>query len=416
MDKQTSANGFSAEGLAAIQPMLQGVVDAGDLSGAVTLVWRAGADVQFNAVGKRDIEAGKPMTRDTLFRIASMTKPITTVAAMILVEEGKIALTDPITKWLPEFADMKVLKDPAGPLSDTYPSPRAITVEDLMTHRSGLAYGFTSTGPIGQAHEDALGAVLDSPHKEDEWLKRIASLPLTHPPGKQLHYSHSTEVLGFLVGRASGKGYRAFIMERIFKPLGMNDTDFYVPKAKRDRAAVVYQQNAKTAALEPVPFPQYDTPPDYCAGGGGLIATLDDYLRFARMLLNGGELDGTRILKRESVMDMRTNRLTPEQRAIPFLGMPLWAGQGFGLGLSVISEPDKHEWMGAGSKGSFGWPGAFGTWWQADPEKDMILIFLIQNYTPLTPDMVGQAVTGARMGARIACPMFQKIVYGALEG
>ena len=415
MDKQTSANGFSAEGLSAIGPMLQGVVDAGDLSGAVTLVWRKGSDVQFNAVGKRDIEAGKPMTRDTLFRIASMTKPITAVAAMMLVEEGKIALTDPITKWLPEFADMKVLKDPAGPLSDTYPSPRAITVEDLMTHRSGLAYGFTSTGAIGKAHEDALGAVLDSPHKEDEWLKRIASLPLTYPPGKQLHYSHSTEVLGFLVGRASGKGYRAFIMERIFKPLGMNDTDFYVPKDKRDRAAVVYQQNAKTAALEPVPFPQYDSPPDYCAGGGGLISTLDDYLRFARMLLAGGELDGTRILKRESVMDMRTNRLTDEQRAIPFLGMPLWAGQGFGLGLSVISEPDKHEWMGAGSKGSFGWPGAFGTWWQADPEKDMILIFLIQNYTPLTPDMVGQAVTGARMGARIACPMFQKIVYGALE-
>jgi CubicO group peptidase (beta-lactamase class C family) len=416
MDQQTSSSGFSAEKLAAIPPMLQAVTDAGDLSGAVTLVWRKGEAVQFAAVGKRDIAAGKPMTRDTLFRIASMTKPITSVAAMMLVEEGRIALSDPIAKWLPEFAQMKVLKDPAGPLSQTYASPRAITVEDLMTHRSGLAYAFTSTGPIGDAHEEALGPVLDSPHKPDEWLKRLAGLPLTHPPGQQLHYSHSTDVLGFLVGRVAGTSYRAFVKARILDPLGMADTDFYVPQAKRDRAAVVYQQDQKTGALAPVPFPQYDTPPDFTAGGGGLISTLDDYLAFARMLLAGGELDGKRYLKRETVMDMRSNRLTPEQRAIPFLGMPLWAGMGFGLGLSVVMEPDKHEWMGAASKGSFGWPGAFGTWWQADPEKEMILIFLIQNYTPLTPDMAGQAVTGARMGARVACPMFQKMVYGALEG
>jgi CubicO group peptidase (beta-lactamase class C family) len=205
-------------------------------------------------------------------------------------------------------------------------------------------------------------------------------------------------------------------MQRILKPLGMNDTDFHVPPAKRGRAAVVYQQDPATGALKPVPFKQYDTPPDFTGGGGGLISTADDYLAFARMLLGGGELDGKRYLKRETVELMRTNRLTPEQRAIPFLGMPLWAGQGFGLGLSVVMEPDKHEWMGAGSKGSFGWPGAFGTWWQADPQKEMILIFLIQNYTPLTPDMAGQAVTGARMGARVACPMFQKMVYGAMEG
>ncbi len=382
----------------------------------MTLVWRDGRDVQFNAVGKRDIAGDKPMTRDTLFRIASMTKPITSVAAMMLVEDGVIALSDPITRWLPEFADMKVLKDPKGPLTETYPSPRAITVEDLMTHRSGFAYAFSSSGPSGQAHEKVLGPPLDNPKTPDQWLAALATLPLTFEPGKQLHYSHSTEVLGFLIGRASGKSYRDFILERILKPLGMNDTDFHVPREKRDRAAVVYQQDQASGALTPVPFPQYDTPPAYTAGGGGLISTLDDYLLFARMVLNGGELGGKRYLKRETVMDMLTTRLTPEQRAIPFLGMPLWAGMGFGLGLSVVMEPEKHEWMGAASKGSFGWPGAFGTWWQADPEKDMILIFLIQNYTPLTPDMVGQAVTGARMGARVACPMFQKMAYGALEG
>ena len=415
MDKNAASSGFDEAGLAAVGPMLEGVVGNGDLSGIVSLVWRKGEAVRLDTVGKRDIAAGLPMQRDTLFRIASMTKPVTSVAAMMLVEEGRIALDDPITKWLPEFANMQVLKRADGPLDETYPSPRAITVEDLLTHRAGLAYGFTSIGPIGQAHEDKLGAVLDSPHAPDEWLKRLASLPLSYPPGERFHYSHATDVLGFLVGRAAGTSYRDFIMTRILAPLGMRDTDFYVPKEKRGRAAVVYQQDQATGALNPVPFPQYDAPPAFTAGGGGLISTLDDYLQFARMLLNGGELDGTRYLKRETVELMRTNRLTPEQRAIPFLGLPFWAGAGFGLGLSVVMEPEKHEWMGAASKGSFGWPGAFGTWWQADPVKEMILIFLIQNYTPLTPDMAGQAVTGARMGARVACPMFQKMVYGALK-
>ncbi len=414
MDK-VETTGFDASRLAAIAPAMQGVVDAGDLSGMVTAVWRKGEEVQLNLVGKRDIANNLPMERDTLFRIASMTKPITSVAALMLMEEGRIKLDDPITKWLPEFADMNVLKDPKGPLHETYPSPRIITVEDLMTHRSGFAYGFTSSGPIGKAHEDVLGTPLDNPKTPDQWLAALATLPLTFPPGQQLHYSHSTEVLGFLIGRVTGNTYRDFITERILTPLGMADTDFYVPKDKRGRAAVVYQQDQATGALKPVPFPQYDSAPAYTAGGGGLISTLDDYLTFARMLLNKGELNGKRYLKRETFEQMTTNHLTQAQRDIPFLGMPLFLGQGFGLGVSVIMDPEKHEWMGAGSKGAFGWPGAFGTWWQADPEKDMILIFLIQNYTPLTPDMAGQAVTGARMGARVACPMFQKMVYGALK-
>ena len=413
MDKPTGA-GFDQSKLAPIPGMMKGVVDAGDLSGMVTLVWRDGEEVQINIVGQRDIENKKPMTRDTLFRIASMTKPITSVAALMLMEEGKIRLDDPITKWLPEFADMKVLKDPKGPLHETYPAPRIITVEDLMTHRSGFAYAFTSSGPIGKAHEDVLGQPLDNNKTPDQWLAALATLPLTYPPGQQLHYSHSTEVLGFLIGRVTGTTYRDFIMERILSPLGMKDTDFYVPKDKRDRAAVVYQQDQETGTLKPVPFPQYDSPPAYTAGGGGLISTLDDYLLFARMLLNKGELNGRRYIARETFELMTTNHLTEDQRQIPFLGMPMWSGLGFGLGLSVVMDPVKHEWMGAGSQGSFGWPGAFGTWWQADPRKNMILIFLIQNYTPLTPDMAGQAVTGARMGARVACPMFQKMVYGAL--
>ena len=414
MDRQEQAKGFDGAKLAAVVPAMQGVIDAGDLSGMVTLVWRDGAEVQLNTLGKRDIENNKPMTRDTLFRIASMTKPITSVGALMLMEEGKLKLSDPITKWLPEFADAVVLKDPKGPLEDTYASPRDITVEDLMTHRSGLAYGFTSSGPIAKAYEKVLGQPLDNPRTADEWLKTISSLPLSYPPGERMHYSHSTEVLGFMLGRVEGKPYREVMKERILDPLGMKDTDFYVPKDKRDRAAVVYQQDQETGKLKPVPFPQYDAPPAYTAGGGGMISTLDDYLSFARMLLNKGELDGRRYLKRETFELMATNHLTDAQREIPFLGMPMWSGRGFGLGLSVVMDEAKNEWMGAGSKGSFGWPGAFGTWWQADPAKNMILMFLIQNYTPLTPDMAGQAVTGARMGARVACPMFQKIVYGAL--
>ena len=212
MDKPATHKGFDEAKLAAVPAAMQGVVDAGDLSGMVTLVWRDGEEVKLNTIGKRDIEAGKPMTRDTLFRIASMTKPITSVAALMLMEEGKICLDDPITKWLPEFADMKVLKDPKGPLHETYPAPRIITVEDLMTHRSGLAYGFTSSGPIGKAHEDILGSPLDNPKTPDQWLAALATLPLTYPPGQQLHYSHSTEVLGFLIGRVAGTTYRDFIM------------------------------------------------------------------------------------------------------------------------------------------------------------------------------------------------------------
>ena len=416
MDKPAAHKGFDDAKLAAVPAALKGIVDAGDLSGIVTLVWRDGGEIQLNTIGKRDIANDKPMTRDTLFRIASMTKPITSVAALMLMEEGKLKLSDPITKWLPEFSDMKVLKDPKGALSDTYPSPRAITIEDLMTHRAGLAYGFTSSGPIAKAHEEVLGQPLDNAKTPDEWLKAIASLPLSYPPGQQLHYSHATEVLGFLVGRVAGTTYREFILERILKPLGMKDTDFYVPKEKRDRAAVVYQQDQASGTLKPFPFPDYDSPPAYTAGGGGLISTLDDYLTFARMLLNKGELNGRRYIKRETFDLMTTNHLTEAQRAIPFLGMPMWSGLGFGLGLSVVMDAQKQEWMGAGSKGSFGWPGAFGTWWQADPVKNMILILLIQNYTPLTPEMAAQAVTGARMGARLASPIFQKTVYAALTG
>ncbi|WP_372784218.1 serine hydrolase domain-containing protein [Phenylobacterium sp.] len=414
MDGDQASGGFLQAGLAQIPPALQAVADAGDLSGFVTLVWRKGEIAQINTIGQRDVEAGAPMTRDTLFRIASMTKPITSIAALMLLEEGKLRLEDPITKWLPEFAGMQVLKDAAGPIEDTYPAPREITVEDLMTHRAGLAYAFTSVGPIAQAHEDALGPPLGTPLTPDQWLKALGGLPLSYPPGERFHYSHATEVLGFLVARIEGKPLGQVLKDRIFSPLGMHDTDFWCPPEKRGRMAKLYRIDPQTDRLQDVSFPHVDSQPAFEAGGGGLISTADDYLKFARMMLGRGEVDGVRLVKAETVEMMAANRLTDAQRQIPFMGIPFWLGQGFGLGLSVITDPEKQAWMGAGSEGAFGWPGAFGTWWQADPAEDMVMIYLIQNSMPLGPDAAAQLATGQRMGGRAALPVFQKLVYGAL--
>jgi CubicO group peptidase (beta-lactamase class C family) len=406
---------FDRATLDASPAVLAGTIAAGDLSGAVTLIWRQGEIAQVTVQGQRNLETGAPMTRDTLFRIASMTKPITTVAALMLLESGDLALDDPITKWLPEFKSMQVLKDPTGPIDETYPSQRDITVDDLMTHRSGLAYGFTSIGPIAHAHAHALGDVLNSAMTPDQWLAALGGLPLSFAPGERFHYSHATDVLGFLVGRIAGVDFRQFLIDRIFAPLGMVDTDFYIPPEKRDRASVVYRQDQETGALSPVAFARHDTPPAYCGGGGGLISTADDYLKFARMLLNHGEVDGVRLLKAETVDLKRTNRLTDAQREITFMGIPFWMGQGFGLGLSVILDAEKQAWMGAGSEGSFGWPGAFGTWWQADPIEDMVLIYLIQNSMDLGPEAVANIGQNQRLGARLALPMWQKAVYAALN-
>jgi CubicO group peptidase (beta-lactamase class C family) len=193
----------------------------------------------------------------------------------------------------------------------------------------------------------------------------------------------------------------------------MNDTAFHVPVEKRDRAAVLYRFDEGQEKLVPVPMPHYDNAPAYQAGGGGLWSTVDDYLSFARMLLNDGEVDGVRLLKPETVRDMRTNRLTPEQRQVPFLGMPMWAGMGFGLGLSVVDNPAMNA-MGVGSPGSFGWPGAFGTWWQADPVKDLILIYMIQHSIPLTPDAGAAIAAGRGFAGRMALPVYQRAIYDAL--
>ena len=380
----------------------------------VTLTSRGGDIVQSEAIGWSDIETRTPMRHDTLFRIASMTKPITSAAALMLLEEGRIALDDPITTWIPELADQQVLRDPAGPLHDTAPAMRAITIEDLLTHRSGIAYAPFSEGPLKQAYEEALGDPGMNRSTPDEWLAALGALPLAYQPGERFHYGHSSDVLGFLIGRVEDKPFRQVLRDRIFAPLVMTDTDFWLPHDKRHRLASLYAYDESAGGLVKVEPEMYDEPPGYTPGGGGLISSAGDYHRFARMLLNGGELDGVRLLRPETVELMHTNRLTDAQRRVPFAGMDLWTKSGFGLGLSV-AEDRKDNPYACGARGSGTWPGIFGTWWQADPANDLIMIYLIQHQVPVSANSGSTIATGRGAAGRRALPVYQRGVYDALR-
>ena len=386
-------------------------VESGLLSGAVTLVWHRGNVLQVNEIGQRDVEAKLPMRRDSIFRIASMTKPVTVAAAMALAEEGKLALSDPVTRWLPELAGMRVLTDPKGPLDSTVPARRAITVDDLMTHRSGLAYAFSVTGPISRAYSQ-----VSLRQEQDQWLAEVAALPLVHQPGDRLTYSQATEVLGIILSRIEGKSLQTVLDERILGPLGMSDTGFFISPDKRNRAATMYRLDQHNVLQHDVMGPIPVKEPRFCQGGAGLVSTADDYLKFIRMLLGGGTVDGTRVLSPESVTAMRTDQLTDEQKRHPFLGMPFWIGRGFGLNLSVVTDPSKStQLFGPGGLGTFSWPGAYGTWWQADPANDLILIYLIQNYPDFSA--AAEAVSGNTALARLQStqPKFVRRSYAALE-
>lgn len=393
------------------QASIREAVDAGLLSGAVTLVWQAGRVVQVNELGHRDIGARLPMQRDTIFRIASMTKPLTVAAAMSLVDEGRFALSDPVTTWLPELADMQVLDTPGGPLDRTHPARRAITLEDLMTHRSGLAYFFSVTGPLARAY-----GRISAKQNPDAWLAEIAALPLEHQPGERMTYSNSTDVLGVLLERIEGKSLQGVLTERVLGPLGMADTAFYVAPRNRGRVATMYKLTSDDTLSHDAMGPPATTPPPFCMGGANLFSTADDYLRFARMLLAGGEVDGVRVLSEQSVQSMRTDRLTADQKRHPFLGMPFWLGRGFGLNLSVVTDPAKsRQLFGPGGLGTFSWPGAYGTWWQADPTNDLILIYLIQNLPNFGADAAA-AVAGntSLMKLQSVQPKFVRRTYSAL--
>jgi CubicO group peptidase (beta-lactamase class C family) len=307
---------------------------------------------------------------------------------------------------------MKVLDDPGGPLDKTCPARRLITVDDLLTHRSGLAYAFSVRGPLSQAY-------LRLPFRQnpDTWLSELTALPLVHHPGERLTYSHATDVLGILLSRIDDQPIHEVIAERVLDPLGMTDTGFFVTTEGRRRAATMYQLDENNELNHDVMGPPRIAPPAFCQGGGGLWSTVGDYLRFARMLLAGGELDGTRVLSQEAVRLMRTDRLTTDDKRHHFLGNPYWIGRGFGLGLSVVTDPAQFgPLFGPGGVGTFGWPGAYGTWWQADPTRDLILIYLVQNQPSMSTDAAA-AVAGNTSQAKLltALPKFVRRTYKALE-
>ena len=394
------------------QASIREAIDAGLLAGAVTLVWRSGEVRQVNELGHRDVDANLPMQRDTIFRIASMTKPLTVAAAMSLLDEGKLALADPVTKWLPELSNMQVLNTPGGPLDNTNPARRPITVDDLMTHRSGLAYFFSVTGPLAKAYSR-----ISARQNPDSWLAEVATLPLEHQPGDHLTYSTATDVLGILLERIEGKPLQDVLSERVLGPLNMADTGFFVASRNRGRTATMYKLDDDDTLSHDAMGPPPISPPPFCMGGANLFSTADDYLKFARMLLAGGEVDGVRVLSEESVRLMRSDRLTDEQKHHPFLGMPFWIGRGFGLNLSVVTDPAKsRQLFGPGGVGTFSWPGAYGTWWQADPSENLILIYLIQNLPNFGADAAA-AVAGntSLLKLQSTQPKFVRRTYQALD-
>lgn len=406
-----------------IQTVLAKAVTAGDLAGAVTLVWHGGQVIQQAHVGWRDREAHLPMEPDTLFRIASMSKPITSLAALLLCEEGRFALDDPITRWAPEFARMRVLRTPNGSLDQTDPAERPITFADLLTHRSGLTYGSLHPGPLAAAFDAALGSDIDSELSPDEWIARLAALPLIDQPGAGFHYGHSTDLLGLLLARMEGIPFGAVLQQRIFAPLGMADTGFGVPPDKRARRATMYGFS-DAGHLTPRPRGALasgqagtllaERPPElaYVSGGQGLWSTAADYLRFARLFVGEGAVDGVRLLRPETLARMRTNQLTARQRAqATLLGLPVFTAHGFGLGIAVVLDAEKAAAIYCrGAVGTVGWPGAFGGWWQADPSTGTVMILLAQTMIE-----VDQFAQGIGLGVYSAITQFHNLVSAALR-
>jgi CubicO group peptidase (beta-lactamase class C family) len=368
---------------------IDALVAAGQFAGAVALAWRDGQVSTAIVSGWRDLEARAPMRRDSLFRIASLTKPITSVAALMLYDEGQFALEDPITDWAPEFAQMRVLRSAEGPLDDTEPAARPITFGDLLTHRAGFTYGAFHAGPIRQAYKAALVRDIDSDLDPEDWIARLAALPLIDQPGHGFHYGVSTDLLGFLIARMDRAPLEEVLRRRILEPLGMADTAFRAPDDKLDRVAVMYgfddagrlERRDAHPPEDSAFLPRRPAGLRFVSGSGGLWSTADDYLRFARLFVEEGAVDGKRLLKLGTLRRMTANFLTPEQiAAASTLGLSTFSGQGFGLGVAVVLDPESASVMrGKGGVGTVAWPGAYGGWWQADPTDGSVLVFLAHN-------------------------------------
>ena len=398
----TSQTGLTAEGLAALDARMKQAVDNKEVSGIITLLARHGKVAAFQTHGVQSFDTGAPMTEDTLFRIYSMTKPITGVALMQLYEKGLWTLDDPITKFVPELADLKVLKQVEGkPV--TINANRPATMRELMTHTAGFGYGLAMGNPVDDAFRAA--APLAQPDMKS-MIDVIAKLPLLAQPGERWSYSIAVDIQGAIVERLSGQKFGAYLAEHIFAPLQMTETRFYLSEQHRARLATVYQWDRAASKIAPFPDPEgrgFFDANHVESGGGGLVSTMHDYARFCQMLLNKGALDGKRVLKPESVALMAQNQIGAlrlfSDGTRPTSGA---AGTGFGLDFAVVTDP-----AAANTKqgeGSYYWSGLAGTWFWIDPKNDLFFIGMIQRRGGAGADAVNFRADSTRL------------VYEALEG
>ena len=388
--------GLSSERLGRITAILKADADKGTIPGAILLVARHGKIAAFDTVGVRDPGSKAPMTKDAIFRIYSMSKPITSVATMILFEEGKLSLADPVAKYIPQLGGLKVGVEKADgsggpPTLELVAAKRSMTVQDLLRHTSGLTYGFFGPGPVKKAYVDSKLWV-DYPSNA-EFVDRIAKLPLAYEPGTTWDYSHSTDVLGRLIEVVSGKTLYEFEKARILDPLGMKDTSFYVTdKAKQDRIAEPFP-NDRSIGVE-AEFNDPRVVQKWESGGGGMVGTAMDYARFLQMLLNGGTLDGKRIIGPKTVAYITADHMGGG--AVP--GPLYLPGAGFGFGLGFAVRKDAGVSPFPGSVGEYNWGGAGGTYFWVDPKENMFVVFMMQSpkqrvyYRALLKDMIYAAV------------------------
>jgi CubicO group peptidase (beta-lactamase class C family) len=364
-----------------MQEVMAGFVESGYLPGLVTLLSRRG-ETHVDVAGTMAFVSDEAMKRDTIFRIASVTKPIVAAAAMILVEECRLRLDEPVDELLPELANRPVLRTLESPLDDTVPANLPITLRDVLTFRLGYGAIFAAPGqyPIQAAMEEA--GVAASPHlpsfPPDEYLRRLGSLPLLHQPGERWLYNNGSDVLGVLIARATDMTLGDFLQERIFTPLGMKDTAFSVPASKLDRLPESYWTNFETGefgVFDPVRDSRFAHPPAFESGAGGLVSTVDDLFAFARMMLGNGKLGEERILSRPSVALMTTDQLRPEHKVDSDFFPGFWDSHGWGFGVAVNTRRDSL----ASTPGRYGWDGGYGTSWYVDPAEELIGILLTQR-------------------------------------
>jgi CubicO group peptidase (beta-lactamase class C family) len=372
--------GMSSARLGTIAATLKADVEHGRLPGAVVAIARHGKLVYFEAVGYRDKGAGAPMTTDAIFNIASMTKPITAVAALQLYERGQLLIDEPLAKYVPAFANAQVavMDDKQENIVGKVPAARAITIQDLMRHTSGLVYGDRGTTAVHKLYPGGSTGPA-STMTGAEFLGLLSRLPLLHQPGAVWDYGYGLDVLGLVVEKISKQTLGGYEQANVFEPLGMTDTSYMVPAAKAARYAKALPTDPETGA--PQSLLALTQPLKYECGGGCLTSTATDYLRFALMLLHQGEHDGRRILGRKTVEYMLSNQLGSEVRNLIGNADPTRAGYGFGLGLAVRTTPGVVRLMG--SVGDFSWPGASGTNWWADTKEDLVVVFMAQSPGPI---------------------------------